>query len=48
MKKWNLTDMQSESILNLRLRFLRRLEENIIINEKNELEVEIKVKRINK
>ena len=42
MKKWNLTDMQSESILNLRLRFLRRLEEKIIINEKNELEVEIK------
>ena len=42
MKKWNLTDMQSESILNLRLRFLRRLEEKIIINEKNELESEIK------
>ena len=42
MKKWNLTDLQSESILNLRLRFLRRLEEKIIINEKNELEVEIK------
>ena len=42
MKKWNLTDMQSESILNLRLRFLRRLEEKIIIKEKNELEVEIK------
>ena len=42
MKKWNLTDMQSESILNLRLRFLRRLEEKIIINEKNELEAEIK------
>ena len=42
MKKWNLTDMQAESILNLRLRFLRRLEEKIIINEKNELEAEIK------
>jgi len=42
MKKWNLTDMQSESILNLRLRFLRRLEEKIIIDEKNELESEIK------
>ena len=42
MKKWNLTELQSESILNLRLRFLRRLEEKIIINEKNELEVEIK------
>ena len=42
MKKWNLTDLQAESILNLRLRFLRRLEEKIIINEKNELEVEIK------
>ena len=42
MKKWNLTDIQSESILNLRLRFLRRLEEKIIIDEKNELESEIK------
>ena len=42
MKKWNLTDMQSESILNLRLRFLRRLEEKIIIDEKNELGSEIK------
>jgi len=42
MKKWKLTDMQTESILNLRLRFLRRLEEKIIINEKNELADEIK------
>lgn len=41
MKKWKLTDMQTESILNLRLRFLRRLEENLIIKEKDELIIEI-------
>ena len=43
MNKWKLTDMQTESILNLRLRYLRRLEEEIIINEKINLESEIKV-----
>ena len=42
MNKWKLTDMQTESILNLRLRFLRRLEEEMIISEKNNLETEIK------
>ena len=42
MHKWKLTDMQAESILNLRLRFLRRLEEDLIIKEKNELTHEIK------
>ena len=42
MHKWKLTDMQAESILNLRLRFLRRLEEGLIIKEKNELTHEIK------
>ena len=42
MNKWKLTDMQTESILNLRLRYLRRLEEEIIINEKINLESEIK------
>ena len=41
MNKWKLTDLQTESILNLRLRFLRRLEEELITNEKNNLELEI-------
>ena len=41
MNKWKLTDLQTESILNLRLRFLRRLEEQLITNEKNTLELEI-------
>ena len=30
MNRWKLTDMQVESILNLRLRFLRRLEEQLM------------------
>mgnify|MGYP006077041343 FL=1 len=41
MNKWKLTDLQTESILNLRLRFLRRLEEQLITNEKNKLILEI-------
>ncbi len=41
MKKWKMTDLQAESILNLRLRFLRKLEEKLIVNEKNDLEHEI-------
>ncbi|MBT3938841.1 MAG: DNA topoisomerase 4 subunit A, partial [Pelagibacterales bacterium] len=41
MNRWKLSDMQTESILNLRLRFLRRLEEKLIIDEKNKLVVEI-------
>ena len=41
MNRWKLSDMQTESILNLRLRFLRRLEEKLIIDEKNKLVIEI-------
>jgi len=41
MQKWKLTDLQAESILNLRLRFLRRLEEKLIVKEKNDLVDEI-------
>ena len=41
MKKWKLSDMQTESILNLRLRFLRRLEEQSIYKEKDKLVIEI-------
>ena len=41
MNRWKLTDMQVESILNLRLRFLRRLEEQLITDEKNKLAIEI-------
>ena len=33
MKKWKLTDVQAEAILNMRLRALRRLEENAIKEE---------------
>ena len=42
MKRWKLNDNQVESILNLRLRFLRKLEEKSIIEEKNSLIEEIK------
>ena len=33
MKKWKLTDVQAEAILNMRLRALRLLEENAIKEE---------------
>ncbi len=42
MNKWNLNDNQAESILNLRLRFLRKLEEQSIIIEKKSLIDEIR------
>lgn len=42
MKKWNLTDLQAESILNMRLRNLRKLEEFEIKTEHNELSKEQK------
>ena len=42
MKKWKLNENQAESILNLRLRFLKRLEENAIIEEKKNIVNEIK------
>lgn len=38
--KWNLTDTQAEAILNTRLRSLRRLEENEIRTEHNNLSAE--------
>ena len=40
MKKWKLTDLQAESILNLRLRNLRKLEEMELKAEKTDLEKE--------
>ena len=40
MARWNLTDNQAESILNMRLRSLRKLEEIAIRGEKAELEAE--------
>lgn len=40
VKKWSLTDLQAESILNLRLRNLRKLEEMELKQEKSELEAE--------
>jgi topoisomerase-4 subunit A len=42
MKKWDLTDLQAESILNMRLRALRRLEEIEIKNEHKKLSAEKK------
>lgn len=42
MKKWKLTDIQVEAILNTRLRSLRRLEEMEIKNEHDELSKEQK------
>jgi len=42
MDRWKLNDNQVESILNLRLRFLRKLEEKVIIDEKDNLIKEIK------
>ena len=41
MNKWIYDCWNTESILNLRLRFLRRLEEQLITNEKNKLILEI-------
>ena len=43
MSKWKLNDNQAESILNLRLRFLRKLEETAIVKEKQNLVEEIKI-----
>jgi topoisomerase-4 subunit A len=40
MAKWDLTDVQAEAILNMRLRNLRKLEEMEILKEKAELEAE--------
>ena len=42
MKKWNLTDVQAEAILNMRLRALRRLEEIAIREEHETLSAEKK------
>ena len=42
MKKWKLTDVQAEAILNMRLRALRRLEEISIRNEHTALSAEKK------
>jgi topoisomerase-4 subunit A len=42
MKKWKLTDLQAESILNMRLRALRRLEEIEIKGEHKKLSAEKK------
>jgi len=42
MKKWKLSDIQAEAILNTRLRSLRKLEEFEIKNEHNELSKEQK------
>ncbi|MEI8321395.1 MAG: DNA topoisomerase IV subunit A [Alphaproteobacteria bacterium] len=42
MTKWNLTDMQAESILNMRLRSLRRLEEIELRKEHDLLSKELK------
>lgn len=42
IKKWDLTDMQAESILNMRLRALRRLEEISLRKELSDLEEELK------
>lgn len=40
MAKWDLSDVQAEAILNMRLRNLRKLEEMEILKEKAELEAE--------
>jgi topoisomerase-4 subunit A len=42
MKKWKLTDLQADAILNMRLRALRRLEEIEIRKERDQLTVEQK------
>ena len=42
MKRWNMSDLQAESILNLRLRLLRKLEEEYINDEKNKITSEIR------
>ena len=42
MKRWNLTDVQAEAILNMRLRALRKLEEIEIKQEFDALTVEMK------
>ena len=42
MERWKVSDLQAESILNLRLRFLRRLEEESIMKEKKDILSEIK------
>jgi topoisomerase-4 subunit A len=43
MKKWKLTDIQAEAILNMRLRALRRLEEISIREEHTSLTAEMKM-----
>ena len=42
MKKWKLTDIQAEAILNMRLRSLRKLEEYEIKSEHDKLSKEQK------
>ena len=37
IKRWSLTDVQAEAILNMRLRSLRRLEELELVNERDKL-----------